>query len=143
VRLASYIWYLWCCLWKLTKNVSVSFNMKWDKMAHITTDRAPIGVTRMASVKALLTVQLSLESRDGSYNSLCYEVQNLSYRWNQRDPNSNPRSKDSPRIIIIIPVHQSQLFRYACPSPALFPYFAVADSSPFFLTTKLPHSSAS
>ena len=35
------------------------------------------------------------------------------------------------------PVHQIQFFRYACPSPAVLPYFLVALSRPFFLMTKL------
>jgi hypothetical protein len=37
----------------LTKKLSDSFRKKWERIAHMTTDRAPIGVTRMASVKAL------------------------------------------------------------------------------------------
>jgi hypothetical protein len=35
------------------------------------------------------------------------------------------------------PVHHSQLFKYATPSPAAFPYFFVDAKSPFFFTTKL------
>ena len=38
---------------------------------------------------------------------------------------------------MIIPVHQTQLFKYPCPSPVTFPNFAVAINSPFFFTTKL------
>jgi hypothetical protein len=37
----------------------------------------------------------------------------------------------------VSPVHHSQLFKYATPSPAAFPYFLVDAISPFFLTTKL------
>lgn len=39
--------------------------------------------------------------------------------------------------IMIIPVHHIQFLRYACPSPAAFPCFLVADRRPFFLMTKL------
>jgi hypothetical protein len=37
----------------LTKKVRLSLRKKCDKMAQITTDNAPIGVTRIASVNAL------------------------------------------------------------------------------------------
>lgn len=40
-------------------------------------------------------------------------------------------------IIMIIPVHHIQSFRYACPSPVALPCFAVALNSPFFFTTNL------
>jgi len=37
----------------LTKKVRLSFRKKWERMAQITTESAPIGVTSIASVKAL------------------------------------------------------------------------------------------
>lgn len=40
-------------------------------------------------------------------------------------------------IIMIMPVHHSQLLRYAWPSPASLPDFSVDFKSPFFLMTKL------
>jgi hypothetical protein len=45
--------------------------------------------------------------------------------------------------IIIIPVHHIQFLRYACPSPAAFPCFLVADRRPFFFMTKLVELSLS
>jgi len=38
---------------KHTKKLRDSFKKKWERMAQMTTDKAPIGVTRIASVKAL------------------------------------------------------------------------------------------
>lgn len=39
----------------LTKNVSVSLRIKCERMAAMTTEMEPIGVTRMATVKAYAT----------------------------------------------------------------------------------------
>lgn len=36
-----------------TKNVSVSLRKKWERIAQMTTDSDPMGVTKIASVKAL------------------------------------------------------------------------------------------
>ena len=46
---------------RLTKKVRLSLRKKWDRMAQITTDNAPIGVTRMASVNALRGFQSRLK----------------------------------------------------------------------------------
>lgn len=40
---------------------------------------------------------------------------------------------------MIMPVHHSQLLRYAWPSPASLPDFSVDFNRPFFLMTKLEH----
>lgn len=45
--------------------------------------------------------------------------------------------QSSPKIIVIIPIHQTTFFKYAWPSPAALPAFCVADSKPRFLITKL------
>lgn len=109
--------------WKLTKNVRLSFKKNLLRMAQTTIVIAPRGVIKRASVNA--TAELSSQMS-----------QSKSTMHTQNSPNAT-KLQISPRIIMIIPVHHSQFFKYACPSPATFPVFAVAASSPFFLTTKL------
>ena len=87
------------------KRESFSLRMKWDRMADITTDNAPMGVCREVS-------------------SLCHRLGGRKIharpRWllrmrkprsyisplNKREYNASPSCKvDAPRIIIVIPVH--------------------------------------
>jgi hypothetical protein len=65
---------LW--LGELTKNVNDSLRKKCDRMAQMTTDSDPIGVTRMASVNALYTYQVSRRSSPSSLPSLSNSLSN-------------------------------------------------------------------
>lgn len=104
--------------------MSDSLRKKCDKMAEMTTLRAPMGVTRMASVNAYAT-KLRI-----SPMTIIIIPGKVSFRV---------RVMASLAIIRLVgsPVHHIQFFRYACPSPVLLPYLRVALSRPFFFTTKL------
>lgn len=98
----------------------------------MTTDNAPIGVTRIASVKALC-VSLHRSERP-IFHSLCGEV---AYLPNDHHDHAYISLAPPYTHLECLPVHHSQLFKYPTPSPAAFPYFLVDAISPFFLTTKL------
>lgn len=113
---------MWLCE-GLTKNVRLSFKKNLLRTAQTTIVIAPSGVIRSASVKATYTTQRR--------ELACSPKIMLN-----RSPNAT-KLQISPTIIMLMPTHHNQFFRYACPSPATLPDLAVAARSPFFFTTKL------
>jgi hypothetical protein len=91
-----------------TKNVKHSFKIKCERIAATTTETEPMGVTRIATVKAL-----GLALGRVRPSSLGDKVEDLVRQHSPRALSlSSTLRLTSPTIIMIIPVHHSQLLRY-------------------------------